>query len=145
MKMSVLTAGWLLALILGLTACRSIEPTTGSPVEVRPEVTLQATDAVRIRDVARRLFHERGYREMASPLLEELLFDRPMPEESNRALRVRLRLTPNGQDQWRVTGVPLGVERWGTELETETVVRAGYSQIQDILETLKIQVKQGDR
>jgi hypothetical protein len=145
MKMSVLTTGCLLFWIVGLTACRSIEPTAALPMDVRPEVTLQATDAGRIRHVARQLFEERGYREMASPLLEELLFDRPMPEGTNRALRVRLRLFASGRDQWRVTGVPLGVERWGTELETETVVRAGYSQIQDILETLKIQVKQGDR
>jgi hypothetical protein len=143
MKKLDCNVGAMLCLIALLTACRSTSATDAPVAPTRPEVTLRETQPGQIQQVARQLFSERGYKETASPLFEELIFDRPIqPESSNRALRVRLRLVALGGEEWRLTGISLGVERWKTELETETVVGAGYSQIQDILETIKLRVEQ---
>jgi hypothetical protein len=144
MKMILFSLGWTLPFCVLLAACRSAGTVESRQADARPEVTLRATDPAQVRQVARELFLERGYSEMASPLLEELIFDRPaQPEVSTRALRVRLRLTSRGRDLWRLTGLPLGVDRWRTELESETLLQAGFAQIQDFLETIKRRVEDG--
>jgi hypothetical protein len=145
MNVIVLTLGRVLPLCLFvlLTACQSTGPTADPPTPARPAVTLGPADPDRIREVAQRLFEERGYEEAASPLREVMIFDRPQSEAPNRALRVRLRLIPHGRDGWQLTGVPLGVERWRTALEMETVLEVGYPQIQNLLEMIQRRLEEG--
>jgi hypothetical protein len=142
MKPIVLSVGCGLLLSLLLTACRSPDTATGEAPPTRPEIILRGADPDTVRQVARQIFLGRGYSEGATPLVGEMIFDRPaQPGMTDYALRVRLRLFAQGRRDWRLTGVPLVVERWRTELETERVMNAAYPQIQEILEAIKREIE----
>jgi hypothetical protein len=142
MKPIVLSIGCGLLLSLLLTACRSPDAASGETPPTRPQIILRGADLDTVRQVARKIFLGRGYSEGATPLVGEMLFDRPaQPGMTDRALRVRLRLFPQGRRDWRLTGTPLVVERWRTELETEKVMNAAYPQIQQILEAIQREIE----
>ena len=71
-----------------------------------------------------------------------MVFDKPAQSgRSPRALRVRLRMHKQPDDTWRVVGTPLGVDGWRTDLESETVLLEGASQIQGFLVEIKTRVE----
>jgi hypothetical protein len=141
MKSIVLSISCAILCSLLLTACRSTKTARGETPPQRPEVTLRGTEPDAVREVARRIFLGRGYSESATPLVGELVFDRPPQPGVDRALRVRLRMFPQGKENMRMTGVPLVVERWRTELELEEVMSAAYPQIQQILEAIQREIE----
>jgi len=71
-----------------------------------------------------------------------MVFDKPtQSKKSPRALRVRLRLHKQPDESWRLVWTPLGVDGWRTDLESETVLLEGASQIQRFLVEIKSRVE----
>jgi len=68
-------------------------------------------------------------------------FSTEPPKKRGRALRVRLRLHKQNDDSWRLVGTPLGVDRWRTDLESETVLPKGSDQIWGFLVEIKTRVE----
>ncbi len=93
-----------------------------------------------VKRVAAEFFLNRGYVETRSRHLYEMVFDRA-PKKRGRALRVRLRLHKQNDDSWRLVGTPLGVDRWRTDLESETVLPKGSDQIWGFLVEIKTRVE----
>ena len=107
-----------------------------------PEITLRAKTEGEVKRVAGEFFPNRGYAETRSQYFNEVVFDKPTKSgRSPRALRVRLRIHKQTDDTWRVVGTPLGVDGWRTDLESETVLLEGASQIQGFLVEIKTRVE----
>src|SRR2546426_5553746 len=107
-----------------------------------PEITLRAKTESEVKRVAGEFFLNRGYAETRSQYVNEMVFDKPTKGgRSPRALRVRLRIHKQTDDTWRVVGTPLGVDGWRTDLESETVLLEGASQIQGFLLEIKSRVE----
>src|SRR5262249_44239042 len=119
-------------LSLLLVGCKSSGPKDLPPTPSGlPEVSLAARPAKAIQAVAREFFLSRGYTETQSAHVYESVFDKPTKSgRASRALRVRLRLVRQVDGSWRLIGRPMGVEAWRSELESETDVPNGVSQIQ---------------
>jgi hypothetical protein len=142
LRVALVTAlgGWL------LTGCQSSGEKGSASIpntpSGRPEVTVQADQPTPILQAARDFFKPRGYFEGSSTHVYELVFDKPASaEKRSRALRVRLRVTKQSQGAWRLIGVPVKVEDWRSDLESESLVTSGYAQIQGFLEAIKAQVE----
>ena len=130
-----------LLLLLVLAGCKSSEPLlTQSGL---PEVPLSAqTELKTVQAAAGQFFRDRGYVETRSQHLYEMVFDKPTKSGRNpRALRVRLRLHKQLDNSWRLVGTPLGVDHWRTDLETETVLPEGATQIQGFLLEIRSRVE----
>jgi len=124
--------------------CKSSSGRGGMPLTSSgfPETTLHAKTADEVKVVAGKFFLNRGYVETRSQHLYEMVFDKPTKSgQSVRALRVRLRLHKQPDDTWRLVGTPLGVDGWRTDLEEETVLLEGASQIQGFLAEIKSRVE----
>ena len=94
--------------------------------------------------MAREFFVTRGYFEKQSKHAYEVVFDKPVKSgKSSKALRVRLRLHKQADGSWRLTGTPMGVEAWRSDLESEDMVPQGASQIQGFLVEIKNRVESG--
>ena len=118
---------------------RGAIPATSSGL---PEVTLRAKTDAEVKRVAGDFFLNRGYVETPSKHLYEMVFDKPTKSgRSGRALRVRLRMHKQTGDTWRLVGTPLGVDSWRSDLESETVLLEGASQIQSFLVEIKSRVE----
>jgi hypothetical protein len=131
-----------LALVLVSPGCKSPgkkdPPPTSSGL---PEVTLAARPVKQIQAATRDFFLGRGYVERESKHVYEQVFDRPTKSgRSARALRGRLRLYQVQGGAWKLVGRPMGVEAWHSDLESETDVPQGASQIQAFLADIKAQV-----
>ena len=114
-------------------------PSTSSGL---PEITLRAKTDDEVKRVAGAFFLNRGYVETRSQYVNEVVFDKPTKSgRSPRALRVRLRIHKQSGDIWRLVGTPLGVDRWRTDLESETVLLEGASQVQGFLVEIKTRVE----
>ena len=75
-----------------------------------------------------------------------MVFDKPTKSgRSPGALGVRLRMHKQPDDTWRMVGSPLGVDGWRTDLETETVLLEGASQIQGFLVEIKSRIESTSR
>ena len=134
----------LAGVLLAGTACKSSKPDSGSPATpaALPEVSLRAKTANEVKVVAGKFFLDRGYVETHTQYLYEMVFDKPTKSgRSNRALRVRLNLHKQPDEVWRLTGTPLGVDGWRSDLESETVLLEGASQIQAFLVEIKTLVE----
>jgi hypothetical protein len=130
--------------ILALAGCKSsgggggIQATSSG----LPEIMLRAKTHDEVKRVAGEFFLDRGYVETRSQHVYEMVFDKPTKNgRSRRALRVRLRMHKQTDDSWRLVGTPLGVEGWRTDLESETVLLEGASQIQAFLLEIKQRVE----
>ncbi len=100
------------------------------------------TTAQQVQAIAQDFFRDRGYVEGQSGHRYESVFDKPLKSgRSGRALRVRLRLNKQLDGTWQLTGTPLGVEGWRSDLETELVLPQGASQIQAFLVEIKSRVE----
>ncbi len=124
--------------------CKSSRGDSGIPATPSglPEVSLHAKTANEVKVVAGKFFLNRGYVETNSQHLYEMVFDKPTKSgRARRALRVRLRLHQQSENTWRLLGTPLGVDGWRTDLETETVLLEGASQIQGFLVEIKSRVE----
>jgi len=107
-----------------------------------PEITLRANTEAEVKRVAGEFFLNRGYAETRSQYVNEVAFEKPTKGgRSPRALRVRLRIHKQSGDIWRLVGTPLGVDRWRTDLESETVLLEGASQVQGFLVEIKTRVE----
>ena len=135
-----------IALALVVAGCKSsaAPPLTQSGL---PEVALSGrVELNTVQAAAGEFFRVRGYVETRSQHLYEMVFDKPTQSgRSRRALRVRLRLHKQTDDTWRLTGTPLGVDGWRTDLESETVLLEGTSQIQGFLVEIKSRVESRSR
>jgi hypothetical protein len=131
-----------IALALAVAGCKSssVPSLTQSGF---PEVALSAqANLSTVQAVAGGFFRDRGYVETRSQHLYEMVFDKPtQSRKSSRALRVRLRLHKQPDHTWRLVGTPLGVDGWRTDLESETVLLEGASQIQSFLLEVKSRVE----
>jgi hypothetical protein len=135
--------------VLAGVACKSsssdggIQPTPSGP----PEITIRANTEAEVKRVAVEFFLQRGYAEIRSQYVNEVAFDKETKKSgrSARALRVRLRIHKQSGGNWRVVGTPLGVDEWHTDLEAETVLLEGASQIQGFLAEIKTRVESTDR
>ncbi|HYT58839.1 MAG TPA: hypothetical protein VEL06_01635 [Haliangiales bacterium] len=128
------------ALVFCAGGCKSSNGEQSAlPASGRAEVNLSArTQPKDIHAVAQDFFREREYIEGESTHGYEFVFDKPMKRNrSRKALRVRLRLNKLPDGSWQLTGTPLGVESWRSELESETVLPQGASQIQGFLIEIK--------
>ena len=126
--------------LLAGAGCKSSSGRGGIPATASglPEITLRANTEAEVKRVAGEFFLKRGYAETRSQHLYEMVFDKPTKSgRSRRALRVRLRLHKQTDDTWRLVGTPLGVDGWRTDLESETVLLEGASQIQSFLIEIK--------
>lgn len=129
-----------IVLVLCAGGCKSSSGGQSSlPPSGRAEVNLSARAKVKdVHAVAQDFFREREYVEGDSMHGYEFVFDKPMKRgRSGKALRVRLRLNKQPDGSWQLTGTALGVEGWRSELESETVVPQGTSQIQGFLVEIK--------
>ena len=133
----------LAGVVLAGTACKSSKPDSGSPATpaALPEVSLRAKTANEVKVVAGKFFLDRGYVETHTQYLYEMVFDKPT-KGGHRALRIRLNLHKQPDDVWRLTGTPLGVDGWRSDLESETVLLLeGASQVQGFLVEIKNRVE----
>ena len=134
----------LAGLVLAGTGCQSSSNRGGIPATSSglPEITLRAKTDAEVKRVAGEFFLNRGYVETRSQHLYEMVFDKPTRSgRSRRALRVRLRMHKQTGDTWRLVGTPLGVDAWRSDLESETVLLEGASQIQSFLVEIKSRVE----
>ena len=107
-----------------------------------PEVVIQSPELAPILTAAREFFAGRGYFEVPSRHAYEVVFDRRLEgSRKPEALRVRLRGVPIDPTSWKLAGMPLKVEGWGGDLASENVVPYGFTQVQDFLEAIKMQVE----
>ncbi len=135
-------------LVLGATGCKSSSGQSGLPVTASglPEITVRTRADGDIKRAAGEFFVNRGYVETRSSHLYEIVFDKPTGSgKSRRALRVRLRMHKETDDTWRLVGAPMGVEGWRTDLESETVLLEGASQIQGFLGEIKRRAESTNR
>jgi len=140
--------GGLIIVVLALTlaACKSSKdgseiPPTRSGM---PEVVLPAKPLNQLMQVARAFFQSRGYVETESRHAYELVFDKPAkPGDTKRGLRVGLRFEKEQKGAWRLTGIPMGVDDWHSDLETSRVLPKGKSQIQGFLIDIKAAAESG--
>jgi len=131
-------------LTLAVTGCKSSKGEDPKTASGLPEVTLRARTANEVQAVAREFFVTRGYFEKQSKHAYEVVFDKPVKSgKSSKALRVRLRLHKQADGSWRLTGTPMGVEAWRSDLESEDMVPQGASQIQGFLVEIKNRVESG--
>jgi hypothetical protein len=106
-----------------------------------PEIVIQSPALAPILTAAREFFAGRGYFEVPSRHAYEVVFDRRLEGRKSEALRVRLRGVPIDETSWKLAGIPLKVEGWGGDLASENVVPYGFTQVQDFLEAIKMQVE----
>ena len=107
-------------------------------------MTLRAKKANEVKVVAQEFFRGRGYIETDSTHVYEMVFDKPTKGgRSGQALRVRLRLYRQPNNTWRLVGMPMAVESWRSELESEVVLPQGSSQIQAFLVEIRNRVEAG--
>jgi hypothetical protein len=107
-----------------------------------PEINIQSARLEPILAAARGFFAGRGYVEAPSRHAYELVFDRRIENtRKSQALRVRLRATPIDSTSWRLAGIPLKVDGWRGDLASENVVPHGFSQVQEFLGAIKLQVE----
>jgi len=146
-KTSVLGLGtWaVVALALAVIGCKSSEdgkvPLTQSG---HPEVVVRAKSAGDVKVAIREFFTNRGYIETDSRATNEMMFDKPARSgRSVKALRVIVRIKKETNDSWRLIGIPMGVDGWRSDLQTETEVPQGASQIQAFLVEIKNRVEAG--
>lgn len=135
-----------LALALAVAGCRSSgKKVSNSPTASgHPEIVLRAKTASEVKVAAREFFLNRGYVEKDSRATNELVFDKPAKSgRSSKALRVLLRIRKETNDSWRLIGIPMGVDGWRSDLESETAVPQGASQIQAFLAEIKNRVESG--
>jgi hypothetical protein len=133
------------AVALAVAGCKSSDegkvPLTQSG---HPEVVVRAKSAGDVKVVIREFFTNRGYIEADSRATNEMMFDKPAKSgKSSKALRVIVRIKKETNDSWRLIGIPLGVDGWRSDLQTETVVPQGASQIQAFLAEIKNRVEAG--
>jgi hypothetical protein len=143
-KLTFLCCCALTGLVLSGAGCKSSSGRGGIPATSSglPEITLRAKTDAEVKRVAGEFFLNRGYVETRSQHLYEIVFDKPTKRgRSRRALRVRLRMHKQTGDTWRLVGTPLGVDGWRTDLESETVLLEGASQIQGFLVEIKTRVE----
>ena len=134
----------LAGVFLAGTGCKSSKGDSGisATPSALPEVSLRAKTAAEVKVVAGKFFLDRGYVETHTQYLYEMVFDKPTKSgRSDRALRVRLNLHKQPDEVWRLTGTPLGVDGWRSDLESETVLLEGVSQIQGFLVEIKTRVE----
>jgi len=134
----------LAGVLLAGTGCKSSKGDGGAPAtpSALPAVSLRAKTADEVKVVARKFFLDRGYVETHTQYLYEMVFDKPTKSgRSNRALRVRLNLHKQPDEVWRLTGTPLGVDGWHSDLESETMLMEGVSQVQGFLAEIKSRVE----
>jgi hypothetical protein len=138
----VCSAAFLAVVVAG---CKSsaVGGNTPLPPTGRPEVTLDDRTTVnQVQAIAQDFFRERNYVESESKHRYEFVFDKPTKGgRGGRALRVRLRLNNRSDGSWQLTGTPLGVEGWRSDLESEVVLPQGSSQIQGFLVEIKSRVE----
>ena len=83
-----------------------------------------------------------GFGEKRCSIFMKWVFGKPTKSgRSSRALRIRLRIHKQTDDTWRLVGTRLGVDGWRTDLESETVLMEGASQIQGFLVEIKTRVE----
>jgi len=127
------------------TGCKSsgggkIPPTQSG----HPEVTVRAKSVSDVKVAIREFFTNRGYVEKDSRATNEMLFDKPAKSgRSSKALRVLLRIRKEANESWRLIGIPMGVDGWRSDLESEVAVPQGASQIQAFLVEIKKRVESG--
>jgi hypothetical protein len=127
------------------TGCKSSDSGKIPPTQSgHPEVTMRASTASDVKVAIREFFTNRGYVEKDSRATNEMVFDKPAKSgRSGKALRVLLRFRKETNDSWRLIGIPLGVDGWRSDLESEVVVPQGASQIQALLAEIKNRVESG--
>ncbi len=134
----------LAGVVLAGAGCKSSSGRGGIPATSSglPEITLRANTEAKIKRVAGEFFLTRGYVEARSRHVYEMVFDKPAKSGRSRGvLRVRLRMHKQTDDTWRLVGTPLGVDAWRADLESETVLMEGASQIQGFLAEIKTRVE----
>jgi hypothetical protein len=134
----------LAGLVLAGLGCKSSSggdeiPLTSSGL---PEISVRANNEADIKRVAKEFFHNRGYVEAHAQYVNEVVFDKPTKNRrEQRALRVRLKMHKEADNIWRLVGTPSGVDGWHADLESETVLLEGASQIQGFLVEIKARVE----
>lgn len=130
------------ALALSVAGCKSPDsgkiPLTQSG---HPEVVVRAKSASDVKVAIREFFTNRGYIETDSRATNEMMFDKPA--KSGKALRVIVRIKKETNDSWRLIGIPMGVDGWRSDLQTETSVPQGAGQIQAFLVEIKNRAESG--
>jgi hypothetical protein len=89
----------------------------------------------------RRLAEPPGFGEKRCIILMKWFWANRLKALDPRALRVRLRIHKQTDVAWRLVGTPLGVDGWRTDLESETVLLEGASQIQGFLVEINTRVE----
>ena len=135
-----------MALALVAAGCKSSGKKESNPLTAsgHPEMVMRAKTGSEVLVAAREFFLHRGYVERDSRATYELVFDKPTRSgRSSKAYRVLLRLRKETNDSWRLIGIPMGVDGWRSDLESETAVPQGASQIQTFLAEIKNRVESG--
>jgi hypothetical protein len=133
-----------MALALVAAGCKSSGKNDATPLTAsgHPEIVLRAETISEVMQAIREFFLHRGYVERGSRATNELMFDKPTKSgRSSKAYRVILRLRKETNESWRLVGIPMGVDGWRSDLESETAVPQGASQIQAFLEEIKNSVE----
>jgi len=135
-----------MALALVAAGCKSSGKKGSPPLTAsgHPEIVMRAKTDSEVKVAAREFFTNRGYVERDSRHVNEMVFDKPTRSgRSSKAYRVLLRLRKETNDSWRLIGIPMGVDGWRSDLESETAVPQGASQIQTFLAEIKNRVESG--
>ena len=131
------------ALTLAVAGCKSSDSGKIPPTQSgHPEVVIRTKSEGDVKVGIREFFTNRGYIETDSRATNELVFDKPA-KKSGKALRVLLRIKKETNDSWRLVGIPMGVDGWRSDLQSETVVPQGASQVQAFLVEIKNRVEAG--
>lgn len=136
----------LVALSLAVAGCKSSGKKESNPPTAsgHPEIVVRAKTASEVKVATREFFLHRGYVERDSRHVNEMVFDKPAKSgRSSKALRVLLRIRKETNDSWRLIGIPMGVDGWRSDLESETAVPQGAIQIQAFLAEIKNRVESG--
>jgi hypothetical protein len=132
----------LIALAMGCSSSGGKKSTTLDTPSGSPEVVIQSADINPILDAARSFFTGRGYSEIPSRHTHEVVFDRRLENSrKSEALRVRLRGVQLNPTSWKLAGMSLKVDGWGSDLADESLVPYGFPQVQEFLEAIKAQVE----
>ncbi|MBC8001209.1 MAG: hypothetical protein H7X97_01360 [Opitutaceae bacterium] len=107
----------------------------------RPEVVIAGSSLKKIQDATAKLFKGRDYVEKFRSD-EELVYQKPYkkpaaPPGTAQCLRIRIKISKEKNNAFKVMGLSYGVDDCGFNNESETPTPTAYPQIQGFLETIK--------
>lgn len=107
----------------------------------RPEVTIAGSSLKKIQDAAAKFFKGRDYVEKFRSDAE-LVYQKPYkkpaaPPGTTQCLRIRIKISKEKDNAFKVMGLSYGVDDCGLNNESETPTPSAYPQIQGFLETIK--------